>query len=264
MMFFDGGFMKHSSRPTRRPANLSESMHRQLSAYALAASAAGVGVLAWPQAAEAKIVYTPAHIRVNGGFLALDLNHDGVVDYSVHTHRYNSYFWELWVSPSGENQVRAGSANRYKSFYAAALPAGVRLGPKRKWVPGGTMLDWVFFTSTGTHTGHAGPWFDVQRRYLGLKFFIHGHFHYGWARLNVKGTPQGIDAVLTGYAYETIPNTPIITGKTKGPDEIGSVAQPNPASVTAPVPKPATLGALALGFPGLSIWRREESTEISR
>jgi hypothetical protein len=27
-------------------------------------------------------------------------------------------------------------------------------------------------------------------------------------------------ATLTGYAYETIPNKPIITGKTKGPDVI--------------------------------------------
>jgi hypothetical protein len=239
----------------RKTVDLSEAVHQQLNAYALAASAAGVGILAWPLAGEAKIVYTPAHIRVSGGFLALDLNHDSVVDYKIRTHRYNSYFWELWVSPSGGNQVYRGSASRYKSFYAAALPAGVRLGPKKKWVPGGVMLDWEFFTS-GSRTGRAGPWFDVRRRYLGLKFLINGHFHYGWARLNVKGTAQGIDAVLTGYAYETIPNKPIIAGKTKGPDDV-SVQESN-ATHTAPTPEPATLGVLAMGSPGLSIWRRKE------
>ena len=252
--------MKHSSRPIRKPANLSESMHHQLTAYALAASAAGVGILACPPTAKAKIVYTPAHTRVNGA-LNLDLNHDGIIDFSIRSHRYNSYFWSLWVSRSGENLVRAGNRSRYNSFYAAALPAGARLGPKRKWVPGGGMLAWEFFTSSGTHTGYGGPWFDVKRRYLGFKFLINGHFHYGWARLNVEGTPQGIDAVLTGYAYETIPNRPIITGKTKGPDA-DSIAPPNPTSVTAPIPKPATLAALALGLPGLSIWRRKESSEI--
>jgi hypothetical protein len=31
---------------------------------------------------------------------------------------------------------------------------------------------------------------------------------------------KGIVARLTGYAYETVPNKPIIAGKTKGPDVI--------------------------------------------
>jgi hypothetical protein len=43
------------------PSKLSDSLHHQLNMYALAASAAGVGMLTLVQAAEAKIVYTPAH-----------------------------------------------------------------------------------------------------------------------------------------------------------------------------------------------------------
>ena len=39
--------MPRSSRPTRTAANLSESIHQQLNMYALAAGAAGVGVLAF-------------------------------------------------------------------------------------------------------------------------------------------------------------------------------------------------------------------------
>jgi hypothetical protein len=250
--------MKRSSRSARTPANLSESMHRQLSAYALAASAAGVGILACSQPAEAKIVYTPAHIRVNG-VLNLDLNHDGVVDFNIYTHETYPSFWGLWVLSEGGNQI-CGTLGSHSRPFAAAFVAGARLGAKRAWEAGGaTMLAWAF-SSQGT--SHFGPWFDVKRRYLGLKFLINGHFHYGWARLNVKTTtPPGIDAVLTGYAYETIPNKPIITGKTEGPDEIDSIAPQNPASVTAPIPKPATLAALALGLPGLSIWRRKESSE---
>jgi hypothetical protein len=64
-------------------------------------------------------------------------------------------------------------------------------------------------------------------------------------------------ARLTGHAYETIPNKPITTGQTKGPDN-NSIEEPN-AALTMPTPDPATLGALAMGSPGLSIWRRKES-----
>jgi hypothetical protein len=47
-----------------------------------------------------------------------------------------------------------------------------------------------------------------------------------------------VRALLTGYAYETIPNKPIITGKTKGPDAITLA--------------PGSLGALAAGAVGRS------------
>ncbi len=48
-------------RTSRKPSTLSESLQRHLNAYALAASAAGVGMLALAQPAEAKIVYHRTH-----------------------------------------------------------------------------------------------------------------------------------------------------------------------------------------------------------
>src|SRR5579864_3478767 len=76
-----GGAMK---RPTRVPSQLSESLHKQLSAYALAASAAGVGMLALAQPAEARVIYTPAHhkITIVHHHYKLDLNHDRVTDFA--------------------------------------------------------------------------------------------------------------------------------------------------------------------------------------
>jgi hypothetical protein len=49
--------MKRSPRP-RKTADLSDSVHRQLNLYALAAGAAGVGMLALSQPTEAEIIYT--------------------------------------------------------------------------------------------------------------------------------------------------------------------------------------------------------------
>ena len=86
-----------------------------------------------------------------------------------------------------------------------------------------------------------------KNRYLGLQFVIKGQVHYGWARLTVTFSPQkpaaGVLPILTGYAYETEPNKPILTGKTKGPDVITL--------------DPATLGYLAGGASQIPAWRGE-------
>ena len=64
-------------RPDRIPAQLSELLHKRLSAYALAASAAGVGALAQP--AEARIVYTPKHVDCSHG-CPINLTNVGQID----------------------------------------------------------------------------------------------------------------------------------------------------------------------------------------
>jgi hypothetical protein len=65
---------------------------------------------------------------------------------------------------------------------------------------------------------------------------IEGKSHYGWARMSVEIKGTNLTATLTGYAYETIPNKPIIAGKTHGKDE-------------------ATLGHLATGASAIPAWR---------
>jgi len=104
--------------------------------------------------------------------------------------------------------------------------------------------------------GCYGPWGKAQNqnRYLGLELLIKGKVHFGWARLSVSCQGSVVFATLTGYAYETIPGKSIIAGATKGPDD----AEPT-AALSSHTPEPVTLGALALGAPGLSIWRRKES-----
>jgi len=59
---------------------------------------------------------------------------------------------------------------------------------------------------------------------LGLRFVVEGEVHYGWARLSVSlghhRQYEDVSGILTGYAYETVPNQPIVTGKTEGADVI--------------------------------------------
>jgi len=54
----------------------------------------------------------------------------------------------------------------------------------------------------------------------------------------------------------------IVAGQTKGTDDWDEEDSGPDASLTSPIPdrpQPASLGALAMGAPGLSIWRRKDT-----
>jgi len=231
--------MRRSPRPRRTPVYLSASLHQRLNSYALAASAAGVGILALAQASEAKIVYTHTHHVIGPHHrYTLDLNRDGIGDFTIR----NSYgcnqdwcFDQLYAVPGGGNGVQ-GARGFLGIPYAYALAGGASIGPKQPF--SGQLM-------ASDNMGYLGQWLNVANRYLGLKFQIKGKTHYGWARLSVSDRSPHITATLTGYAYETIPNQPILAGKTHGNDVI-AVA-------------PSSLGHLAQGASGLSAWRNESA-----
>jgi hypothetical protein len=222
-------------------------------------------MLALAQRSEASIVYTPAHVVVHSGWpyvVPLDLDHDGTTDFN---------FQNWWISgtdtgPEGflsvlpaqpANGVWGHATGASFVHYASALPAGVRVGPGAPFFY--AKLNFWMAASNVATGGCYGPWNGVKNRYLGLRFTSKGKTHFGWARLNESCNPRNlrIIAVLTGYAYETVANKPIIAGKTKGTDDgEGSIRQLGDA-ISAPVSPSATLGLLALGAPALSIWRRE-------
>src|SRR5579863_5545031 len=77
-----GNFMNRSSQGPRSKQQLSESLLAHINAYALAAGAAGVTIVAMTQPADAEIIVTQAHgnIPINK-LVTIDLNHDGVPDF---------------------------------------------------------------------------------------------------------------------------------------------------------------------------------------
>jgi hypothetical protein len=219
--------------------------------YALAAGATGVAVLSGAQPAAAKIVYTPAHqVILARHTISLDLNHDGIADFTISNQRFCTDICgrTLRALPVGASNKVAGVKGLIQTLYASAFAAGAKIGPSAP-------LSGRLMAASGTEYGYAGQWQNVTNRYLGLKFVTAGEVHFGWARFSVKSGTGKIVAVLTGYAYETVANRPIIAGKTKGPED---VADGPDASLGLPEPGPAKLGLLALGSPALSLWRREE------
>jgi hypothetical protein len=257
--------MKRSSQP-RTTAELSKSLHERLNTYALAASAAGVGMLALVQPAEAKIVYTPANIAISPMTkLQLDLNHDGFKDFSIiDTSSSNAHTFVAYMTV---RPLRSQNKIWGRGAFAPALRAGVRIGPTGQFSrPGGKNMGGYFaYYYNGKHShGYVGPWANggkgVRNRYLGLKFTVQGKIHFGWVRLTVSTKKPHIFGTLTGYAYETVPGKSIVAGQTKGLDD-NNIKTPD-ASLTAPTPVLPLLGLLAGGAPMLSIWRREESIRV--
>ena len=234
--------MKKLNQRARQVRGLPVSCEQQLSAYALAAAAAGVSALALARASEAKIIYTPTHrVIEDGDSCKLDFTGHGATDLTIQN-EYN--YWGLHSQELAAKQV--GSSQVVHNYFGAvAMSGGQQIGPKCAFSGG---LEVMAELAGGSNTsGIFGSWINVNRRYLGTKFYIKGKVHYGWARLNVQvQLPLTITATLTGYAYETIPNKAIIAGKTKGPDVV--------------TVEPASLGRLAQGSAGLAPGRRKEST----
>jgi hypothetical protein len=230
----------------RFPISLNHRLDGKLLGYSVAAAAAGVGMLALPRS-EAEIVYTAASQTIhNGGSITIDLNNDGITDFTIHSSLSSNCFGcilqLLYVSPAQSNGVWAADATS-----AMVLPVGQRVGPADKFNAAYARMAKCKATYESFYS--SGAWLHARDKYLGLSFSIDGQTHYGWARLSVReGRRCRARVVLTGYAYVTVPGEPILTG-IKRTHEVSETDRPE-----------ATLGVLALGSVALEAWRRDEDT----
>jgi hypothetical protein len=197
----------------------------------------------------------------------IDLNHDGIADFILLTGgRYSREWLELCdhslvETDSGNPKCKsrtyfpnAAIATRGGEF-ASALRKGAPIGKGQQFGRMGKAQPMAHANSFVS--SWLGPWVDdgkgIRAGYLGLRFKIHNEIHYGWARLCIKTHfyyyTRYFTATLDGYAYETIPNKPIIAGETKGTDDL--------------VPESGSLGALAAGAPAKSALRAKQTVTTS-
>ena len=219
----------------RTPSPLNRKLDRRLAAYAAVASAAGIGMVSAPQAAEGEVVYTPANVSFQDtGKVMIDLNNDGIPDFEVVRRQCGSSHSNC----IDLNPLVTGNGFRPGGAIASEVAAGffgVPVGPGEKFLTGdgnpsyGNVM--IAAGAYGPYSWSNGPWAHTTNRYLGLRFMINGQTHYGWARLSINDLHG--PSVLTGYAYETTPNTKIIEGELHG--------------AAASNAQPGSLGTLALG-----------------
>jgi len=244
---------KNVHTPTTN-AELPARFEKMAAAYVTVASAVAGAALMSASTAEAKIVYTQKTVSITSSY-AIDLNGDGISDFTIdrcfnclpHGSRL-----QVLLSASG-NEVLQGTF----PGYAADLPRGAAIGPKQVFTSRTSNYGGVFMAG-GSAYGTAysfsdGPWIGAKNRFLGLKFLINGQVHFGWARLTVaKGVAR---VVLTGFAYETIPNKSLQAGQTTEPPADGVRNEASSSALPAPGP---SLGMLASGADAIDIWRKRD------
>lgn len=267
---------QESRTETLESTRLTPKLDKNLLAYAIAASAAGVSLLALSQSAEAEIITTRTNIVVpiNGGLVQFDINGDGVPDFGLSATTFVSTFGSgrhPGPPPLGGigvghlRVVPAQAANQVAVIQrtAAALPAGITISAGRNFEGNAVVMAGIVVTGCGGSSLASGNWKGSHppHPYLPVKFTdTGGNVHFGWVRIAVtESLAIRFSATIEAYAYETVPNQSIVSGKTSG--TAGSASFMGP-SQTAPK-APASLGMLALGAPGLSIWRKQDDEQAA-
>jgi hypothetical protein len=245
-----------------------ETFGKRLRAYAAGAGAAAAGLLAFSPAAMAKIVVIPAHVSIGSSPFPIDV--EGTAEFTL-VKRFSIYTTFtggtcgldvlFGNAASGVGVVAHGRSNHF----AAALRFGAVIGPTDQFEGGEPLLAYAFATGFNCFfDGRAGGSFaNTTNRFLGLKFELHGQVYYGWAGFSMVTAKGGrvdpVTAVLTAWAYETEPNTPIYAGQSSDDPAESRLLPANGRVPSTAKLQPATLGVLALGSLGLDVWRKRDT-----
>jgi len=239
--------MRRSKQSSRNNVMTKTGQHR-LNAYAMAARAAGVALLALAPAADAEVIFTPRNVHLQNGSFSIDVNNDGGADFFLTDRFYSAPRSQFPLEGRRKLAIHgnaSGASVVVSNKEVAALSSGANIGSSRAFrsvfnqkalLAGGQE---VYHGSTGTCCFEPyGNWEHASRSYVGLRFELNGQTHYGWARLTVNAVSYfglgEIHVLLSGYAYETTPNQSIKAGQTRAADQ-------------AAEPMRGTLGQLAKG-----------------
>ena len=240
--------------------------------YSLAAAAAGVSTLALSQPADAKVVITNKNISIpfcgnlSPCSVSIDLNGDGVKDFKVSlisSYDYAIASLHLNVAAQNGGGVVGAAAGKHGP-YASCLLRGAKVGASDHFLAGKDTVEvsYIYWRSNASHGPKKlyGKWGgNHPNRFLGVKFKINGQTHYGWIRITVTTVAAAVQSpsmtvTITEYGYETIAN------KSLGAGLASTDAADDEAQAIANKPGNPSLGMLALGSGGLSLWRREETS----
>lgn len=263
------GFMTSTAkRRSHTAARIDPPLLAQLNSYRVAASAAGVAIIACACPAEAAPIcgkialnfsdtgsysFNPANQPISPFIVAQTYN-----NLSSHSHSVELRGFFTPNAPSAQAVLGTSGS-------PANLNAGAIVGSTAKFGKGnsyGKVFQFQYFS------GVTGPFRSGHPGFVGFKFSQGGHTHYGWLRLmvNLRSQTNYYPFMsISGYGYESSPNTAIAAGScgTSAASPVRTVtsdlrmaeAVPTLPSAESGRVTPVSLGILALGSEGLLLWR---------
>src|ERR1039458_1721081 len=239
---------------TRVSSPLTEKLLHRLNGYAMAASAAGVALLACSKSAEASPVcgclsvtlsytdtyaFNPAHQKQAPFNLAHTFNNISSLTQSVQARGF--------FTPNTPGGKVMASTNGLPT----ELASGASIGPGGNFGKGkeyGLLFGYYY------HNRFKGNFQPNQSGYVGFQFTESGQTHCGWLRLRLANLNGEFypSLLLSEFGYESAPNTAITTGNC-GTSASGfrPGSKPQPALVEERKRSNAgSLGLLALGYTG--------------
>ena len=193
--------------------------------YALTAGVA----LACQVPSQAEVIFTPSNVIYKGGHgkFDIDLDNDGSANFSLVTKKCGGYLSYDYSVPclvvygaTPSNQI---ALDGIRKRCAAALRKKTRVGA-------GPSFQAFAIMATDAY-GFVGNFGSVRNRFLAVKILINGEVHFGWIGFRSVFADYGTVTVsFAGYAYETTPNTPIVTGNM---GEAAATYQPTSVEILA-------------------------------
>jgi hypothetical protein len=239
-----------STQPTDSARKVSSNrLNRQVAQYSLAATMAGVSMLALVQPVAGEVVVTkktiPIPLSTDG--LSISMANNGIDEFRFQFFMSDVYRELVASALSPNSQLITGGGF---GVYAQALPRGAKIGSSNSFFSGGGLVEASHDTYANNRIFKGNWGGNPKNQYVGVRFQMNGQTHYGWIRLTLtthSGAHQPfMSATITGYAYETVANKAIETGTA--------------ATASAGVQVPETiknqvgpsLGMLAAGYRGLN------------
>ena len=249
---------------------LREPLSQALNAYAVAAVAAGVTVVACSMPAEAAPICKSLNGQITrtssfafsptGQFVPPFNVAQTTFKYFLGTTGVSTWIWlnRGFFSP---NTVGAKVLLGIHDL-PAGLAYGDQIGPGGQFSKGrsyGLLFTYGkgnFSVGGGTKLKHRGHMSFEHDNFVGFQFSQSGSVHYGWLRLSLAvldsksggNFPKVTSIHLTSYGYESASNTAIAAGSC-------SAEASSSDDVSGPSAGPS-LGMLALGSEGISAWRK--------
>lgn len=153
----------------------------------------------------------------------LDLNNDGTVDFTLSTNYSRCAHFQGMINRRSVNITSQSGNLAAANMLSANSTIGSNLSFSTNTIPLRSIVSGSPAPGCPGTVGSSGSWTETTDHYLGLQFSVGTNTYYGWVRLIVvvaSNLATPVSCTVKDYAYNSIPNQPILAGQTCPPQVV--------------------------------------------